>query len=145
MQVPSALSLGEHQNGSMYLFKPRKGDFWFYDETIWAEKRSTAGVLLQDQLKAVTLAHQYNNVSRIAWLCSWKRFEKKNIDITVIFCHQVCYQMNCRALHCKKEIAVIWCTVKHRRAVCSWWVRSEPYHKREREGERLTNRSSHPN
>lgn len=77
MQVPSALSLGEHQNGSMYLFKPRKGDFWFYDETIWAEKRSTAGVLLQDQLKAVTLAHQYNNVSRIAWLCSWKHFEKK--------------------------------------------------------------------
>lgn len=44
----------------------------FDDGIVFGQKRSTCDRrrLFQDHFKAVMLAHQYDRVSRIAWLCS---------------------------------------------------------------------------
>lgn len=73
MQSPSAFLLGEH---SVILHRnskpPTLVGCWFSDGIVGAEKEHlyTTGVYFRINLKAVMLAHQYNRVSRIAWLCS---------------------------------------------------------------------------
>lgn len=69
MQAPSAFSLGERKCDSTQKFKTHQ---WVTGimMAMSGQKRSTCDhrCLFQDHFKAVTLAHQYSRVCRIAWL-----------------------------------------------------------------------------
>lgn len=110
-------------------------------------KRSTCDhrCLFQDHLKAVTLAHQYDMVNRIAWLLQLKTLLSFFLTVILLLSGARYKTLSCTAgLYIVRQ-RVNWCLVKYRRADYStWpimlrWILSEPYCKRTNGS--LTNRS----
>lgn len=151
MQYPPAFLLGDH---SMILHRnPKKSQVGWLLVCCWnclalKKKRSTCDhkCLFQDHFKAVMLAHQYNRVSRIAWLCSRKClwafltvFLLSGVWCKTDSCITGLYIVKKKSYLVSGEIQEgysMWPIMLQR-------ILPEPYIIREKEG--LTNRSSYPN
>lgn len=140
MQAASALLLGEH---NMILRRNSKPsglmDLWWGCS---GQKRSTCDrrCLFQDHFKAVTLAHQYSRVSRIAWLLQLKTLLSfLTVFLSLLSSGAWCKTTNSctTGLYIEKQglIGVWWNTgglCISVRSMTLRWILSEPYYRKER-------------